>query len=330
MEYFVTGATGSIGSYLVHELVEDEHEVRALTRNRSNASHLPDEVEIVEGDITNKESIREPMNGTDGVFHLASWFYVGPGPDHVETAERINIDGTRNVLELIAELDIPKAVYTSTIGIYGDTGGEPIDEFYESSTPLPGIYFRTKWEAHYEVVKPMMEAGLPVVTVLPGIVFGRYDKEYGSARAAMRDYLQGELPLIPRGFLAPWDHAEDTARAHIQAMHVGEPGEEYIIASDPVSMDEVFEHAEDITGISAPRPVSPVVFSTLARVMDLVERVSTPPEGLEAENLRFLAGNKVPVDNVKAKRDLDIEHRPLAAGLRDYLKWEMDQLGMQR
>lgn len=61
MEYFVTGATGSIGSYLVHELVEDEHKVRALTRNRSNASHLPDEVEIIEGDITNKESIRGQM-----------------------------------------------------------------------------------------------------------------------------------------------------------------------------------------------------------------------------------------------------------------------------
>lgn len=61
---------------------------------------------------------------------------------------------------------------------------------------------------------------------LPGIVFGRYDKVYGSARTAMRDYFQGELPLIPPGFLAPWDHAEDTARAHIQAMHVGKPGEE--------------------------------------------------------------------------------------------------------
>lgn len=76
------------------------------------------------------------MDGIDGVFHLASWFYVGPGPDHVETAERINVNGTQNVLELIAELDIPKGVYTSTIGVYEDTGGERIDESYESSEPL--------------------------------------------------------------------------------------------------------------------------------------------------------------------------------------------------
>lgn len=329
MEYFVTGATGSIGSYLVHELVADGHAVRALTRDRSNATHLPDEAEIVEGDVTDKESIREPMAGVDGVFHLASWFYVGPGPDHVDTAERINVEGTRNVLELVADLDIPKAVYTSTIGIYGDTGGDPIDESYESSTPLPGVYFRTKWEAHYDVVQPMMEQGLPVVAVMPGIVYGRYDKEYGSARAALRDYLQGDLPVIPRGFLTPFDHGADTARAHVQAMHDGEPGAEYIVASAPVSMVEVFDHAEDITGVPAPRAVPPVVFSALARLMDVVEWVSTPPEGLEAENLRFLAGNQIPVDNGKAKRELGLEHRPLPDGLHDYLEWEMDQLGIQ-
>lgn len=329
MKYFVTGATGSIGSYLVRDLVDDGHDVRALTRDRANANHLPPEAEIVEGDITSKESIRQPMDGVDGVFHLASWFYVGPGRDHVETAERINIEGTRNVFDLIAELDIPKAVYTSTIGIYGDTGGELIDESYHSSDPLPGVYFRTKWEAHFQVAKPRMDDGLPLVVVLPGIVFGQYDKEYGSARAAMRDYLRGDLPFIPRGFIAPWEHGEDTARAHVRAMEAGTPGEEYIISPDPVSMVELFEHAEEITGISAPRAVSPVLFGALARVMDVVERVSTPPEGMEAENLRFLAGNKVPVDNTKAKRELGIEHRPLAEGLRDYLEWEMDQLGIQ-
>jgi len=326
MEYFVTGATGSIGSYLVHELVADGHDVRALTRDPSNADHLPAETTVVEGDVTDRESIREPMVGVDGVFHLASWFYVGPGPDHVEEAERINVDGTRNVLELMDELDVPKGVYTSTIGVYGDTGGEPVDESYASSSPLPGVYFRTKWKAHYEVVEPMVADGLPLVTVLPGIVFGRHDKKYGSARAAFRDYLQGDLPFVPRGFVAPWDHGKDTARAHVRAMEAGTPGEEYIVASEPVSMVDVFEHAEEITGIPAPRAVPPVVFGVLARVMDVVQRVTAPPEGMEAENLRFLAGNEIPTDNTKARRDLDVEHRPLADGLRDYLEWELAKL----
>lgn len=330
MEYFVTGGTGNIGTFLVQELIHDGHDVSVLTRSRSNASHLPEDATVVEGDITSPETIRDPIAGVDGVFHLGAWAYVGPGRENVERAEQVNVEGTRNVLELIRELDIPKAVYTSTVGVYGDTGGETIDESYNSDTPLPAVYARTKWEAHYEVARPMIEDGLPLVVVLPGHVLGRYDKEYGAWRAVFRDYLEGDLPFIPRGFLMPFEHAEDSARSHIQAMEDGDAGEEYIIASETRSLVDVFDQAEAITGVAAPRAISPKVFTVLAGVMDIVERVASPPEGLEAESLRVFAGPKVPVENSKAKRELGIEHRPFEDGLREYLEWEMDQLGMQR
>jgi hypothetical protein len=101
MRYFVTGATGLVGTHVVEQLVANGHDVITLTRSRSNANHLPEAVTVVEGDITNKESLREPMTGVDGVFHIAAWFFVGPGPRNVERAERINVEGTHNVLELI-------------------------------------------------------------------------------------------------------------------------------------------------------------------------------------------------------------------------------------
>jgi len=115
MEYFATGGTGFIGTNVVEQLVDEGHDVITATRSRSNANHLPDEVEVVEADITNKESLREPMRSVDGVFHMAAWFYSGPGPQNRETARRINAEGARNVFELIDEPDIPKGVYTSTI-----------------------------------------------------------------------------------------------------------------------------------------------------------------------------------------------------------------------
>lgn len=324
MEYFVTGGTGGIGTFLVQELIQDGHDVVVLTRSRSNASHLPEEATVVEGDITTPETIRDPMAGVDGVFHLAAWVHVGLGPEKVELAEQVNVKGTRNVLELIRDLDIPKAVYTSTFVIYGDTSEEPIDESYHSDNPLPAVYARTKWEAHYEVARPMTEDGLPLVVVLPGMVFGRYDKEEEGWRGIFRDYLQRDLPFIPRGCIMPFDHAEDIARAHVQAMEDGQAGEEYIIASKPRSLIEVFDQAEAITGIPAPRSISPKVMTALAGVMDVVEHVTTPPEGLEPEGLRYMAGPKVPVQNSKAKRELGIDHRPLEEGLREYLEWEMD------
>ncbi|WP_433629228.1 NAD-dependent epimerase/dehydratase family protein [Halomicrococcus sp. NG-SE-24] len=328
MEYFVTGATGLIGTHVVKQLVDDGHDVVALTRSSSNATHLPDEVSVVEGDITDKASLREPMTNVDGVFHIAAWFYVGPGPRHVETAERVNVEGTRNVLELIDELDIPKGVYTSTVGVYPGTSGTTLDESVTPECPTFTVYFRTKWQAHYEVAKPMMDESLPLVIVQPGAVYGSHDKLYGSTRGAFRDYLTGDLPFVPRNWTLPFDYVEDAARAHIRAMEDGVPGEEYIIASEPRTLVEVLDQAEEITGIPAPRAVPDVVLSGLARIMRVAERFATPPEGLEAEALEFFAGKQYKVDNTKATRELGIEHRPLEEGLREYLAWELDQLDM--
>jgi dihydroflavonol-4-reductase len=328
MEYFVTGATGLIGTHVVEHLVAEGHDVVALTRSRSNASHLPDEVAVAEGDITEKGSMRDPMTGADGVFHLAAWFYVGPGPRETETAERINVEGTRNVLELMDELDVRKGVYTSTVGVYPGTGGRTVDESIDPERPTFAVYFRTKWEAHYDVAKPMMEDGLPLVIVQPGAVYGPHDKRYGSTRGAFRDYLQEDLPAIPRRWTLSFDYAPDTARAHILAMEKGQPGEEYIVASEPRTMGDVFACAEEITGVPAPRTAPDRLFWGLAKVMRGVERVTTPPEGLEAETMDFFAGRQYLVDNSKAKRELGIEHRPLKQGLREYLSWETDQLGM--
>lgn len=330
MEYFVTGATGLMGTHVVRDLVANDHEVIALTRSRANASHLPEDVTVVEGDVTNKETLREPMVGVDGVFHIAGWIAMGPGPWNVDTAERVNVGGTQNVLELIAELDIPKGVYTSGLGVYPGTSDEPYTEADHPDCPEFAVYVRTLWEAHYEVAKPMMEDGLPLVIVLPGTVYGPIDRplQAGHPRGMFRNYLQGDLPVIPQGFKMPFEHAADTGQNHVRAMHDGEVGEEYIIANEARTAVEVFDLAEEITGIPAPRAVSPVVFSSLANVMGVVERVVTPPEGLTSELLAFHAGRDYAADNTKAVRELGIEHRPLEEGLREYLNWEMRDLGM--
>lgn len=328
MEYFVTGSTGLIGSRVVEKLLTDDHDVVALTRSRSNASHLPEAASIVEGDITQKASMREAMDGVDGVFHIAAWFYVGPGPSNEDNAERINVDGTRNVLELMNELDVTKGVYTSTLGVYPLKDWHRIDETVKPECPDTSVYARTKWRAQYEVAEPMAEAGLPLVIVQPGNVYGPGDKSYGSVRSAFQSYLQGNLPMIPRGHYTPWDHVGDIAEGHVRAMDHGEPGEAYIISGSPRDVVDLFECAEEITGVPVPRAVSPRIFGGLAKFMGVLERVVTPPEGFEAEAFRFFAGGRWPVDTSKATEELGITHRPLEEGLRDYLEWEMDQLGM--
>ena len=328
MEYFVTGATGLVGTHLVEQLVAEGHDVVGLTRSRSNAVHLPEDVTVVEGDLTEKASMRRAMEGVDGVFHVGAWFYVGPGPKQAETARRVNVEGTRNVLELMDELDVSKGVYTSTVGVHPGTSGAIIDESTDPPQPTFAAYYRTKWAAHYEVAKPMMADGLPLVVVLPSAIYGPGDKLEGSMRGIFRDYLTGDLPAIPRESRLSFDYVADTARAHRLAMERGTPGEEYVIASESRSLVEVFERAEAITGVPAPRVVPAAAFGALARIMRVVDRVATPPKGLEPELLSFAAGRRYDVDNSKAKDELDLEHRPLEEGLREYLTWELEQLGM--
>lgn len=326
MKYFVTGATGFIGSHVIDALVERGDDVIALTRTRSNAAHLPDEATIVEGDITKKESMRDAMAGVDGVFHIAGWYRIGPGPWCEENAERLNVDGTRNVLELVDELDVPKAVYTSTVGVHSDTDGKHVDETYRYDGEHISVYDRTKWRAHYEVAKPLADDGVPIVIIQPGIVYGPGDTS--DLRSMFQDYLQGELPVIPRELAGSFNYIDDTARAHVLAMDRGSPGEEYHVCGDAHTFVEVFELAEQLTGIPAPREVPPALFRVLAPVVDIAERVVRPPSGFESEWIYRLAGTTWLADTTKAQHELGIDHRPLEEGLREYLKWEMDELGM--
>ncbi|MFB6113144.1 MAG: NAD-dependent epimerase/dehydratase family protein [Halodesulfurarchaeum sp.] len=328
MRVFVTGATGFIGSRLVRELLTRGEDVVLLTRDPDRAAELPEEVTVAQGDVTEKESMRDPMRGADQVYHIAAWYRIGPGPENTELARAINVDGTRNVLELLDELDVTKGVYTSTVATYGDTGGEVVDESYQANLEdLPTVYQRTKWRAHHRVAEPMMENGLPISIATLGGIYGPGEKATGgTVRAGVKRYLEGDLPMIPREFTIPWEHVDDTVTSLVRTMEHGEPGEEYIIGGDQRPMTAVFDIAEEITGVSTPTPVPAAVFRGLASIVGAVEQVYTPAEGLRMENLAFFGNGRIRLDTSKANRELDLDQRSLETGLEQYLEWELEQL----
>ncbi|MCB9452510.1 MAG: NAD-dependent epimerase/dehydratase family protein [Anaerolineaceae bacterium] len=326
MKYFVTGATGFVGGYLVRRLVNDGHEVVALVRNPASAKPLVDiGITIAKGDITDKDSMREPMTGVDGVFHVAAWYKVGMKDSSI--AQTINVEGTRNVLELMKELSIPKGVYTSTVAVFSDTKGEIKDENYKFVGKHISEYDRTKWEAHYLVAQPMIDAGLPLVIVMPGAVYGPGDQS--GLRDVVVQYLQGKLPMSPGGMAVCWARVEDTVEGHILAMEKGKIGESYIIAGPPHKLTDYFALAEQITRIPAPRvQMPPAVLKASAALMGVIGKAITLPSTYTAEGLRVSAGVTYLGDNSKAKRELGYNPRSLADGLPETLAYEMEQLGM--
>jgi nucleoside-diphosphate-sugar epimerase len=324
MRFFVTGATGFIGGSLARQLINAGHRVTALVRSREKAADLASlGVDLAEGDITDRESMREPMRGADGVFHVAAWYRVGVRDRSV--AERINVEGTRNVLELMRELEIPKGVYTSTVAVFSDTGGRLVDESYRHDGPWLSEYDRTKWKAHYEVARPLIERGLPLVIVQPGVNYGPGDTS--QLRGAFVQYLQRKLPLAPAGVAYCWAHVEDTAHGHIQAFERGRTGESYIIAGPAHTFVEALAIAERITGIPAPRlhPGSGMM-RAMAGLMNVIGKVAPLPADYHPETLRVMAGTTYLGTSAKAERELGFRARPLEEGLRETLAHEIQLL----
>jgi nucleoside-diphosphate-sugar epimerase len=326
MKYFVTGATGFIGGRLAKQLRDANHEVIALVRDPEKARHLAAiGVQLAEGDVTDKESMRAPMTGVDGLFHVAGWYKVGVR--NTDAGVQININGTRNVLELMRDLHIPKGVYTSTLAVNSDTHGKMVDETYRYDGPHLTEYDRTKWAAHRQVAEPLVKASLPLVTVMPGMVYGPGDTS--DMRATFVQYLQGRLPMVPQRFALCWAHVDDIARGHVLAMEKGRAGEDYIIAGEPKTFVDVLKMAEEITGIPAPRmQAPPVMFKISAALVGLIEGIVKLPAAYTSEGMRTIAGTTYWGDNSKARRELGYNPRPLSEGLPDMLRYEMAQLGM--
>ncbi len=315
MTYLVTGATGFIGGRVVQRLVAAGHRVRALARDLGKARSLEARgVSVIEGDVTDRTRVRAAMRGADGVFHLAAWKDVG-APRHRRIAEAVNVEGTRIVLELMRELDVAKGVHTSTLAVFPGAAGRIFHEGERPRGPWPGAYARTKWRAQYEIAQPMMETGLPLVVVLPSVVYGPGDP--GPLGATLVRYVAGRLPALPAGTIYSWTYVDDAAEGHVLAMERGCAGESYILAGPAHSLRETFGIAERITGIPAPRRVvSRAVMRSAATAAVLLGRFVRLPAALAAESLRMSAGVTYVGDSARARRELGWQPRSLEDGLR--------------
>jgi nucleoside-diphosphate-sugar epimerase len=322
MKYFLTGATGFVGGCLAKQLRSKGHEVIALVRNPEKADELKAMgVTVVKGDVTEKESMRQVMKGCDGVYHVAGWYKVGikdktPG-------QKINIDGTRNVLELMKELHIPKGVYTSTLAINSDTHGTLPDENFHFGGKHISEYDRTKAVAH-AIATAFIKEGLPLVIVMPGLIYGPDGTSMSDE--ALRLYLKKKLPMIPSKSAYSWAHVDDIAQAHVLAMEKATPGSTYIIAGESKTFSDALSLAKKITGIRKPLVVPPVLLKITALFSSLVEGFIPLPDMYRSEALRVQAGITYLGDNSKAKRELGYNPRSLEQGLKETLQYELDQI----
>lgn len=219
--YLVTGGAGFIGSHTVEMLVRDGHDVRILdnfhTGRRVNLMKVADQVTVLEGDIRDRQAVRDAMNGVDYVIHLAAMVSVAESVEKPEATLAVNIDGTLNVLAAAQAARVRRVVLASSCAVYGD-GPLPARE---SQAPLPrSPYAASKLAAEGLALSFFHSFGLPVVCQRYFNVFGprqMFDSPYSGVIAIFsRQILSGNPVTIfgDGGQTRDFIFVEDVARAN--------------------------------------------------------------------------------------------------------------------
>jgi dihydroflavonol-4-reductase len=319
---FVTGGTGFIGGHVVRKLRERGDDVVCLVRSREKGQELVGlGCEIVEGDLADVAAIKSGMDGADAAIHGAAVYEVGIPKSQHQAMYDANVLGTERVLRAALEARIPKVVYVSTVGAFGNTHGQVVNEDYQHpGADFTSYYEETKYQAH-QVAKKLIDEGLPCVIVQPGGVYGPDD--HSAIGTQINQFLAGRLPLLPFPDLGMnMVHVDDVADGVLLALEKGAVGESYVLGGQITTMRELIETTGRVAGRKPPRramptalmkamtPIGPVVGKVMGQPPNLSELISS------ADGVTFWARHD------KAIEQLGYSPRGLEEGLRDTLAAE--------
>lgn len=231
MKVLVTGATGFTGSVLAKKLLAQGYEVRALVRDRSRFDFPEaDELDVIQGDITDTSILARAVEGVEVVFHIAALFRQAGVPDSVYWD--VNLHATEYLLELSRKAGVKRFVHCSTVGVHGHIENPPADEH----CPLaPGdIYQVTKLAGEQRVIEYGQETGFAVSVVRPGPIYGPGDLRLLKLfKLASKSW----TPIIGDGrIFFNMVYVEDLADAFILASQKEAAVGEIFIAAGPENM----------------------------------------------------------------------------------------------
>jgi dihydroflavonol-4-reductase len=326
MKCFVTGASGFIGSNLVHELVAQGHRVKALLRPDSDERGLAGvECERVTSDVLDRKLLKHEIEGCDWCFHVAASYHLWLRDYRPMYAT--NIQGTRNVIEAAAGAGCGRIVYTSTVGCIGlpqFVGGKivPSDESaLVALDQMSNHYKRSKLQAE-QVARQLALDGLPIIIVNPSAPVGPRDAKPTPTGKMVLDFLNGAMPAYVDTGLN-FVHVRDVAAGHILAAEKGRVGERYILgnAKGNWTMKEALDVLEDITEIPAPKARIPYVVALgAAFVNEAVSFITHQPPKAPLAGVR-MAKYKMFFNPGKAIRDLGLPQTSPRQALADAVEW---------
>lgn len=322
MKIFVTGGTGFIGKVVVDKLLKRGHQLICLARPETGrcdpARIQKDGVKIILGDVVHVDGTAEAMKQVDCVLHAAAWNEFGPVQK--DLMYKINVEGTKNILQAARQLGIPKVVYVSSTITFGNTNGQRVDETFQRTDRFRSVYEWTKTLAHREADK-FQEEGLPLVRVMPCMVYGPEDSS--AVGRFIRVYLRRELPVILNSnAIVDYVYVNDVADGIVRACEQGRLGQKYILAGEDVSWPRMVETVERVSGIPRPKvALGPGLAKPVAALCELVARAAKGVPTVARETVNYCDRYTQLFDTRKARTELGWAPTPFDQAFTETVQW---------
>lgn len=321
MKVLVTGGSGFIGSHLVDSQLADGNNVLSLDLHSDRLAHVADSpnLEIITGDITEAQIVKDVMEDIEVVYHLASAHLdVSLSSEHYH---RVNVDGTINLLKAAQSAGVRRFVHCSSVGVMGDINHLPADETY-SCNPT-NIYEQTKLAGERAALKYSRELGLSVVVVRPAWVYG---PRCPRTQKLIRAIGKGRFPIFGDGQnLRHPIYITDCIRGLKLCAEVEQiSGEVYIIAgNEPVTIEELTKAIAETLNVSSPRFHFPLALGKLAGAsLQFVYKPLNRQPPFSERSLDFFLKNNA-YDISKARQQLGFNPQiDLRMGLEQTLRFQ--------
>ena len=314
----VTGASGHLGINLVRALIAHGRDVRVITHN--NTLGLEDlSVEQRSGDINDPDSLARAFEGADVVYHLAAYISLLMS-DH-DRCTKVNVEGTRNVIEACRRNNVRRLVHFSTIhSLCGDPLDTPVDEnrpLVESCRCAPYDLSKAAGE---RLVRQAAGEGVNAVIINPTGIIGLYDYRPSHFGQALIMMAEGRLPVLLEGGF-DWVDARDVAEGAIKAEQAAPPGANYLLSGAWLSVKEVAAIVARKMGRKAPTLVCPIPLArACAPAVTAISQWTGARPIFTSVSLKALAGNRG-ISHARATRELGYEPRPVSQTLSDTIRW---------
>ncbi len=318
MRVFVTGGIGFVGKPTVRRLVEGGHQVHCLVRRTSRTEELEElGCELAYGDVTDKASVLEGMRGCEWVINLAN-VYSYWEPDK-GIYRKVNVEGTRNVMEAVLESGVSKVAHVSTFLVWGKTTQEPVYEETPIGPERFTEYAQSKYEGGLVVWELYRERNLPLVVLYPGGILGAGDPK--ATGQYVRDLIERQVPgRMFEDSTFTGVHVNDVAEAIVRALEKeGNLGEKYLIGKHTLSFGEFTRLICEISGAPLPRwrLPGPVVMAAAALLTKVADLSGKPPfAGMSIDSIRNVKEARV-FDGSKAERELDLAYTPIREAIEE-------------